>query len=231
MGSGMISSTLPSAVGTELVEGTRLEFVTSGIKEVDELVGGLPRGRITEVFGPVSSGRTGFLMTVLAQASIHQEAWAIIDAFDCLDPVSVYNRGISTEGLLWVQCSSDVGRALKVTDLLLCSGGFGLVVLDIGDAPAEFIKRIPQSWWFRFRRSIEKTPTCLIIIGQEPCAKSCASLVLKMNKDASVWLLPIREFNTKRMTHANLIQGVCSKIERYRPVRPGRNHSSVRFTV
>ena len=71
-------------------------------------------------------------------------------------------------------------QVLKVTDLLLQGGGFGVVVLDLGDIPAECARRVPLTSWFRFRRAVEPTATVLLLIEQEPCAKTCASLVVRL---------------------------------------------------
>jgi hypothetical protein len=73
-----------------------------------------------------------------------------------------------------------VEQALKVTDLLLQSGGFGLIVVDLGDIRPEDARRVPLTTWFRFRRAIENTPTALVILEQEPYAKTCASLVMEL---------------------------------------------------
>ena len=67
-----------------------------------------------------------------------------------------------------------------MTDLLLQGGGFGMVVLDLGDIPTESVRRIPLTSWFRFRRAVEPTLTVLLLVEQEPCAKTCASLVLRL---------------------------------------------------
>ena len=75
-------------------------------------------------------------------------------------------------------------QVLKVTDLLLQSGGFGMVVLDLGDIPVESARRVPLTSWFRFRRAVEPTATVLLLIEQEPCAKTCASLVLRLQPEA-----------------------------------------------
>ena len=72
-------------------------------------------------------------------------------------------------------------QALKATDLLLQGGGFGLVVVDLGDVPAQAARRVPLTSWFRFRRAVENTPTMLLVIEQEPYAKTCASLVLQLS--------------------------------------------------
>ena len=72
-------------------------------------------------------------------------------------------------------------QVLKVTDLLLQGGGFGMVVLDLGDIPAESARRIPLTSWFRFRRAVEPTATVLLLVEQEPCARTCASLLVRLH--------------------------------------------------
>ena len=71
-------------------------------------------------------------------------------------------------------------QVLRATDLLLESGGFGLIVLDLGDLPPQAARRIPLTTWFRFRRAIEHTPTILLAIEQHPIAGSCSSLLLQL---------------------------------------------------
>jgi hypothetical protein len=78
-----------------------------------------------------------------------------------------------------------VEQALKATDLLLQSGGFGLIVVDLGDVRPEDARRVPLTTWFRFRRAIENTPTTLVIVEQEPYAKTCASLVMTLRGQGS----------------------------------------------
>ncbi|PYX05627.1 MAG: hypothetical protein DMG85_14960 [Acidobacteria bacterium] len=73
-----------------------------------------------------------------------------------------------------------VEQALRVTDLLLQSGGFGLVAIDLSDVPLKMARRIPLTSWFRFQRAVENTPTVLFVIGQVPCAQTCATLLLKL---------------------------------------------------
>jgi recombination protein RecA len=71
-------------------------------------------------------------------------------------------------------------QALKATDLLLQGGGFGLVVVDLADVPAQAARRVPLTSWFRFRRAVENTRTVLVVLEQEPYAKTCASVVVKL---------------------------------------------------
>jgi hypothetical protein len=71
-------------------------------------------------------------------------------------------------------------QVLRATDLLLESGGFGLIILDLADVPPQSARRIPLTTWFRFRRAVEHKPTILLVIEQQPIAGSCSSLLLQL---------------------------------------------------
>jgi recombination protein RecA len=164
-----------------------LEMVSSGIAEMDALAGGLPRGCLTEICGPASSGRTTLMLSALAAATRRGEFCAVVDASDALDPQSVAAAGIDLERLLWVRCGESSHQAerrleqlLRVTDLLLESGGFGLIALDLGDLPPQTARHIPLTTWFRFRRAVEHTPTVLLAIERQSIAGSCSSLLIKL---------------------------------------------------
>ena len=195
------------------------EMISSGIREIDELAGGLPRGCLSEICGPASSGRTSVLLSTLAAATRRQEVCALVDTTDALDAVSAAATGVELERLLWIRCTrtsdfrprtsdlrpptskSDVrgqtsdargpkfdGRleqALRVTDLLLQSGGFGLVAIDLGDVPDAAARRIPLASWFRFQRAVEPTATVLLVVAQAPCAQTCASLLIRLQGEKS----------------------------------------------
>lgn len=78
-------------------------------------------------------------------------------------------------------------QALKSTDLLLHGGGWGVVVLDLGEISWVDARHVDLSTWFRFRRAVENTPTILILLGEESYAKSCASLVLRCQRRTNHW--------------------------------------------
>src|SRR5712672_2498845 len=80
---------------------------------------------------------------------------------------------------------SPLEQVLKVTDLLLQSNGFGMIVLDLSDIPALSARRIPLASWFRFRRAIEHTPTVLLVLEQQPIAGSCSSVLMKVTGKVS----------------------------------------------
>lgn len=163
------------------------DTLSTGVREVDVLSNGLPRGGITEVFGQSSSGRTSLLLAALAHATAREEICALIDTSDRFDPESAVDASTETERLLWIRCRDDVERAFKATDLVLQSGGFSLVVLDMADVAAQFARKIVSSWWYRFRRAIENTPTALMVISQVTCVRSCASLSLELKNNRPVW--------------------------------------------
>src|SRR5271156_2332438 len=161
------------------------EMVSSGIAAMDALTGGLPRGCLTEVCGPASSGRTTLLLAALAAATRRGECCVLVDASDALDPQSAAAAGVELDRLLWVRCGENspeksLEQLLRTTDLLLESGGFGLIALDLGDLPEQAARRIPLTTWFRFRRAVEHTPTVLLAVERQSIAGSCSSLLIKL---------------------------------------------------
>jgi hypothetical protein len=163
------------------------EILPTGVVEIDALLNGFPRGAITEIHGAASSGRTSLLLSVLALAAAQEETCALIDCNDTFDPASAARARVDFDRLLWVRCNSNLERAFKGTDLLLHSGDFGLVALDLADVPPRNARRIISSWWFRFRRALENTPTALIAITPVACIRSCATLVLEFENESIVW--------------------------------------------
>jgi recombination protein RecA len=216
------------------------EVISSGIPEVDSFAfGGLPRGAITEIFGPASSGRTSFMLSTLRHATNHDEVCAVVDTNNSFDPKSAAAAEINFERLLWIRCNHNLEHAFKAIDLLLQGGGFGLVTLDLGDLPASAVKRIISSWWYRFRRTLEPTPTALVVIAEDSCVRSCAALSLGLQAQASNWsatetsvqplkplpLKPVPAFRpavnitgNNALSHARLLQGLTFGVHCLRPL-------------
>lgn len=178
-----LSSRVPSPFAFRQRE---IETLSAGIPEIDFLTGGLPRGALTEICGPVCSGRTTLLLSILTTLTARTEMCALVDARDALDPHSACAAGVELERLLWVRCGS-IEQALRATDLVLHGGGFSLVALDLGDISPQIVRRVPLHSWFRLQRVIENTPTALVLLEQEPYAKTCASLVLQFESQAARW--------------------------------------------
>ena len=190
----------------QLHEKKPAEVISTGIPQIDSFtLGGLPRGAITEIFGPASSGRTSFMFSALAHATSQEEVCALVDTNNAFDPKSATRAEINCERLLWIRCANNLEHAFKATDLLLQGGGFGLVLLDLGDVPANSAKRIISSWWYRFRRTLEPTPTALVVIAEESCVRSCAALALELRSETSFWSSskgPASEVFTKSHTRS-----------------------------
>jgi hypothetical protein len=227
------------------------EMVSSGIREIDTLTGGLPRGCLSEICGSASSGRTSVLLAALAAATRREEVCALVDATDALDATSAAAAGVDLERLLWVRCgkagsgpqTSDVGRqaavpraqmsgpetsvrsqasevrsprsvfraleqTLRVTDLLLQSGGFGLVAIDLGDVPHAAARRVPLTSWFRFQRALEPTPTVLLVMAQQPCAPTCASLLIRLQSEKKLSAISFQLSVKSDLAHAQLLDGL-----------------------
>jgi recombination protein RecA len=232
------------------------EMVSSGIAEMDALTGGLPRGCLTEICGPASSGRTTLLLSALAAATRRGEFCAVVDAGDALDPQSAAASGIEFERLLWVRCGEsftqkdnspqrrrgtekineeqdqdmasrfeqkDFGwrgassqkqsehcleQLLGATDLLLESGGFGLIALDLADLPQQVVRRIPLTTWFRFRRAVEHTSTVLLAIQSQSIAGSCSSLLIKLGLTGNRFGGQEMNSQLPGLTHAQLLTGL-----------------------
>jgi len=170
------------------------ESVPTGIAQLDALIGGLPRGAITEIFGPPSSGRTSAMVSVLAEATARDEVCALVDGNDAFDPKSGAAAGLDLKRLLWVRCRK-LDQVLKSTDLLLQGGGFGRVVMDLTDLSQSHLRSIPLTSWFRFQRTIEKTPTVLVVMSPESMVKSAAALVLRMETRGAKWSTLLNEVN------------------------------------
>jgi hypothetical protein len=164
----------------------QVETAPAGVPEIDRLTDGLPRGALTEICGPASSGRTSVLMAAMAARTRAAEVCALVDARDAFDPESAAEAGVRLEQLLWVRCRN-VDQALRAADLLIQGGGFGLIALDFGDTPTRVARAIPLPVWFRMRRAVENTPTILVAVEKESNAKTCASLVLRMEAREARW--------------------------------------------
>src|SRR5437867_7561025 len=159
------------------IERRTLETVPTAIAPLDALAGRLPHARITELFGPPSSGCTSAMISILAEATARDEVCALIDGNDAFDPKSAAAAGVELNRLLWIRCRK-LEHVLKTTDLLLQGGGFGRVVMDLAGLVLSDIRSIPLASWFRFQRTIERTPSIVLVMTPEGVVKSAAALVL-----------------------------------------------------
>jgi len=108
-----------------------IEVISTGSLAIDIAlgIGGLPRGRVIEIYGPESSGKTTLTLQVIAEAQKLGGTAAFVDAEHALDPQYAENLGVNVEDLLVSQ--PDTGeQALEITDMLVRSGAVDIVVVD-----------------------------------------------------------------------------------------------------
>ena len=189
-----LTSTLPERLGEDAVAPLDTEALDRG------LAGGLPRGQVSEVVGPASSGRTSVAWAALAAATRRGESTALIDTFDRFDPPTAHACGIDLSRLLWVRGQAVsktsgaidpawlpgvravtgpgtflervIDRAIKALNLVVQSGVCTLVVIDLIDVPALALRRLPMSTWFRIERAIENSDTAVLILASQAVARS-----------------------------------------------------------
>ena len=111
--------------------GTEMETISTGSLQLDDAlgVGGLPKGRIVEIFGPESSGKTTIALHAIAEGQKRGEQCAFIDVEHALDPVYARNLGVNIDNLIVAQPDSGE-QALEITEALISSGAVGIIVID-----------------------------------------------------------------------------------------------------
>ena len=171
--------------GSVLMLGSRaalpVEVITTGSIGIDNALGagGFPRGRVVEVFGPESSGKTTLALHVIAEAQKAGGAAAFIDAEHALDPNYAANLGVDTENLIVSQ--PDYGeQALEIAQALVVSQAFDVIVIDsvaaltpkaevegeMGDSHMGLQARMMSQALRKLTASVSKANTCLIFINQ-----------------------------------------------------------------
>ena|SRR5579862_2787673 len=190
-----LDRTLTSAL-TPLAPPDEWTVAATGIAGVDvQLAGGFPRGQLSEIVGPRSSGRTSLLLRTLAASTARGELVALVDALDALDVESAAGAGIDFDRLLWIRGHVVVNpglcrdlnqraleQAIKALTLVLQAGNFGLVVLDVSEVGRDATGRLPFTTWLRLQRMVENTPTACVLVGTDPMARSSAGLTLSLGK-------------------------------------------------
>ena len=158
-----------------------VEAISTGSLSLDLAlgIGGLPKGRVVEIYGPESSGKTTLALQVLAEAQKTGGICAFVDAEHALDPVYARKLGVKTEELLISQ--PDTGeQALEIADTLIKSGSISVLVIDsvaaltpraelegeMGDHHVGLQARLMSQSLRKLTGSIAKTNTMVIFINQ-----------------------------------------------------------------
>lgn len=163
------------------------------------LGGGLPRGRLSEIVGPASCGKTALLYTLLATDTARGEVVALVDLADAFLPSTAAAAGIDLTRTLWVRPTS-MRDALRSAELLLDGRGFGAVAVDLGTAHtahsghtgphtrgATRATRIGTSTWARLARAAAQSGAAVVLLGNERVAGTCAALGLVLRTRQQHW--------------------------------------------
>lgn len=157
------------------------------------LRGGLPRGQLSELAGPRSSGRMTLFLHMVAAATARGEIAAFVDTLDRLDVASAAAAGVELSRLLWIRgqeisgpADRAIDRALKALNLVLQAGGFGVVAIDLADVPPAALRQIPFTTWLRVQRAIEGSDTACVLLTSEPLARSAGGLTVSLT-GRSTW--------------------------------------------
>src|SRR5579862_1735894 len=165
----------------EIQERMSFEVVPSGSIALDLAlgIGGLPRGRVVEIYGPESSGKTTLALHAIAEAQKNGGTAAFVDAEHALDPVYAKKLGVNIDELIVSQ--PDTGeQALEITDTLVRSNAIDVLVVDsvaalvpraeiegeMGDSHVGLQARLMSQALRKLTSTVSKSRTCLIFINQ-----------------------------------------------------------------
>ena len=149
----------------------------TGIPDVDRLIGGgFPPGRLSEIAGPHSSGRTSLALALLAHTTSAGEVAALVDAADALDPMSAADAGVVLERMLWVR-ARDGHEATRCAERVLEAPGFALVLLDFAGVPTP---ALATATWQRLARLVAASTTSLVVLSRERLVGAHADLALEL---------------------------------------------------
>ena len=158
-----------------------IDFIPTGALPLDIAlgIGGLPRGRIVEIFGPESSGKSTLAMHVVAEAQRNGGICAYVDAEHAMDPIYAKAIGVDTDNLLISQ--PDTGeQALEIVDMLVRSGALDVIVIDsvaaltpraeiegeMGDSHMGLQARLMSQAMRKLTANLNKSNTVAIFINQ-----------------------------------------------------------------
>ena len=159
----------------------RIDSISTGAIELDYAlgVGGIPRGRVTEIYGPEASGKTTLALHIVANAQRNGGIAAFIDAEHALDPSYARNLGVNIEELLLSQPDNGE-QALEIVEILLKSGALDVIVIDsvaalvpraelegeIGDSHVGLQARLMSKALRKLTGVVNKTKTSVVFINQ-----------------------------------------------------------------
>jgi hypothetical protein len=165
--------------------------LATGLPALDRLLGGgFPRGRLVEIAGPLSAGRTSLALALLAEATRRGALVSVIDAADAFDPSSAHAAGVDLARVLWARPLA-VAETLRCAEHVLTAGGFELVLVDLAFAAARERPRIPDAAWPRLRKHAASASAGLVLLTRDRLAGAAADLALELAASAHFAAQPV----------------------------------------
>ena len=150
--------------------------LATGIPEIDRLLGGgFPRGRLSEIAGPASSGRTSLALALLSRCTAAGEVTAVVDCADAFDPGSAHSAGVLLDRVLWVR-TPRIPQALRCAERLLEAHGFALVLLDLAIPD---LRTVPATA-LRLARTAASTGTALVVLTRTRALGTAAEVAIEL---------------------------------------------------
>jgi len=169
--------------------------LSSNLEPLNHILdGGIPRGRISEITGRLSSGKTSLAASFIAAATQRGETTAVVDLEGAFDPPAMAAAGVDLDRVLWARASQaaksraaalthPLGAAWKAAELILEAGGFGLLVVDFGLC----VRSIPQSAALRVARLAERSGTSVMILAPYRMCGTFAALSLALSRASTLF--------------------------------------------
>jgi hypothetical protein len=171
-------SCLAACLAARQKELPRGRVVPFGLESIDAtLGGGLPRGRVVEVYGPRGSGRLSLAASLLKTAQSQGELVSLVDVADAFDPGSA---NLDLARLLWVRPRTAADGLLSI-DRILEAGGFGAAVLYLGNA------RLHEGAGPRLSRRAEQAGCALLVVGERAQLGSFSAAALELRRTRARW--------------------------------------------
>jgi hypothetical protein len=211
------SRKLPAWVGSDprlcslaQLEARQAEVPTfaTGWPRFDEVLGGgFPRAQLSECSAPAASCGLSLLQhQLLLAARRQQQLVGLIDAFDRFDPAS--SDPALLDSLLWLRIQGNVAQAMKAADIVLRDENFGLILLDLREAAARDLRRIPAQQWYRLQRAAQEHQTTLLAFTPFPVAVS-ARLRLRFR----AWNRPASPLPLDDLPRSLLVEAITANLQ------------------
>lgn len=163
----------------------------AGAVEIERVLGGgWPLGKIAELIGPASAGRTGTALATVVAATGRGEVAAWIDGADAFDPPAAATAGVALDRLLWVR-PRNVEQAVRAAELIAETGGFTVLVVDLDGVTAQAAngrsRERAGALHLRLARATERARLVTLVLAERRWAGALAGVTLRFERGRAVW--------------------------------------------